>query len=310
MKKGFTLVELLVVIAIIAVLLGVLMPSLAKVRNIADRMVCSTHLSDVGKSMMMYAQEHNGKYPTAGTPASVWSKTGSIAKWDGKDSKEAYGAKNEVTVTASLYLLVRYQNMDAKMFICEGDKDVTRFNPADYITTTSTSGTGTGTTATPTKSMTEYWDFGPNPGQHCSYAYQMPYSSFAIDGTSTPSSPVMGDRNPYLDKNALDYTTDTRIADPCYASGEYKDPGLKGNAAQHERKGQNVLFMDGHVATQATPNCGYNNDNIYRAWNSKNNPTEEEKQVKGLMPKQGDLKLYNKDDTCLVSERNDNPDPQ
>jgi prepilin-type N-terminal cleavage/methylation domain-containing protein len=308
MKKGFTLVELLVVIAIIAVLLSVLMPSLAKVRNLADRMVCSTHLSDIGKSMMMYSQEHNNKYPTAGTPASVWSKKGYIAKWDGKDAKEAYGTKNEVTVTASIYLLIKYQNMDAKIFTCEGDKDMTLFKPSDYITT-ATAG-GAGATATSTKSMADYWDFGPNPGQHCSYAYQMPYSNYSIDSTATPSSPIMADRNLYLDKNALDFTSDTRIPDPCLSSGEYKDSGLKGNAALHERKAQNVLFMDGHVASMATPTCGYNNDNIYRAWNSKNTPTEEEKQVKGLMPKQGDLKLYNKDDTCLVSERNDNPDPQ
>jgi prepilin-type N-terminal cleavage/methylation domain-containing protein len=307
MKKGFTLVELLVVIAIIAVLLGVLMPSLAKVRNMADRMVCSTRLSDVGKSMMMYAQEHAGKYPTAGTPASTWSTTGSIAKWDGKDSKEAYGTKNQVTVTSSLYLLVKYQNMDTKLFTCEGDKDAVRFNPADYPTTTT--GTGTGTTTTLSKSMTDYWDFGPNPGKSCSYAYQLPYSNFPIDSVSTPSSPILADRNPYLDKNALDYTSDYRIADPCFFNGEYKDPGFKGNSAQHERKAQNVLFMDGHVASHAAPNCGFNNDNIYRAWNSKTNPTEEEKQAKGLKPIQGNVKIYNKDDSCLVSERNDNPDP-
>jgi prepilin-type N-terminal cleavage/methylation domain-containing protein len=54
-KKGFTLVELLVVIAIIALLMGILMPALARVRQIAFRMVCGTNLSGIGKAMLSTA---------------------------------------------------------------------------------------------------------------------------------------------------------------------------------------------------------------------------------------------------------------
>lgn len=63
-KHAFTLVELLVVIAIIAVLLAVLMPALANVKNIARRVQCSSRLSGIGKVMTFYGDKYDGKLPT------------------------------------------------------------------------------------------------------------------------------------------------------------------------------------------------------------------------------------------------------
>ena len=62
-RKGFTLVELLVVIAIIALLMGILMPALARVRQIAYRMMCGTNLAGIGRGMLVYAQDHDEEYP-------------------------------------------------------------------------------------------------------------------------------------------------------------------------------------------------------------------------------------------------------
>ena len=54
-NKGFTLVELLVVIAIIALLISILLPSLAKAREQAKKMKCLGNMKDIGSASMSYA---------------------------------------------------------------------------------------------------------------------------------------------------------------------------------------------------------------------------------------------------------------
>ena len=59
--KGFTLIELLVVIAIIAVLMGILMPSLRMAREQARSIACSSNLKTLVLGYQLYAEGNDGK---------------------------------------------------------------------------------------------------------------------------------------------------------------------------------------------------------------------------------------------------------
>lgn len=61
-RRGFTLIELLVVIAIIALLMGILMPALQRVKSQAQKVSCLARLKQWGLMFKLYTDDNDGYF--------------------------------------------------------------------------------------------------------------------------------------------------------------------------------------------------------------------------------------------------------
>jgi prepilin-type N-terminal cleavage/methylation domain-containing protein len=250
-RKGFTLVELLVVIAIIALLMGILMPALSKVRQLALRLFCGANLSGIGKAMLIYANDEHDELPIAGLKDSTLGLT--IPNWMAPSRQQAFYSPRvdkTATITSCFYLLIKYGDVTPKQFVCKSDTGTTPLNlteeevPAGF-------------------ELIDAWDFGSNPTSHCSYSYHNPFSKYPLRVSQESALPMAADRNPWINGPGADARElSTFIPDISPYNGT-SERAKNGSSNAHQMEGQNVLYLDGSVSFEKRAYCGIEDDNIY-----------------------------------------------
>ncbi len=251
-SRGIRLFELIVLCAVLGFLAIVILPAILPWfgPEEANQAACKNNLRQIGKALHVWAADHDHRWPDVFAEESeAWNEVGGTRAADGSDNGRPVASN-----TANFWVLVAVGYLRPENFRCPAARGARADGAAD---------------------PSRLRDFRDEAA--CSYSFQNllgPYT--LLDGQGNASAlPVAADASPLrrdfwsgapgADGEGI---TDRQLARrPTFVADDWKHQAIANpwelNSPNHAFRGQNVLYLDGHVMQTDHPYCGPGGDNLW-----------------------------------------------
>ena len=277
-RSAFTLLDLLVVILVVTFVLCVVLPLLPRQGDeLAPRVQCASQLRGLGVALAMYQNDFNNHSPIVWQDPNnaghfgmgLYNPTDAVVntRW----ANPNFNAwDEEPTVGGCLFLLIKYEEVAPKMFVCPSAPDDEELSMRDTENFCSKNGLPV---------PADYTKLNDFPSlRNLSYSYNDPWTN-PLTGSASSTTAVLADKN-------WAYDSPTGVPNPLAGdapvpnkNGSWHDAKGKnsrhGNSRNHQTECQNILFAGNNVSREAMPNVGLARDNIYTRWTDPEPSTEE-----------------------------------
>lgn len=229
----------------IPLLIAILLPSLGKARELANRAACAANITGTVKGFVVYANDNFDNFPTAGNTSTFGTYSATLPVLSTATDPDTALTQIQSTPgavanpTSSIWILVLRFQETPKNLLCKSDPFAS-------------------STPSPTTDPSGRYYLTPSAPNQISYSIAYPYDSKTSIGgwwknNTLSDLPVLSDMSP------LDSTgTPTRTLTATSITNN-----KKWNSSNHNGDGQNVGYADAHCEWRTTPLAGEANDNIF-----------------------------------------------